>query len=107
MSLVESVSETLLPQPDAVSRTEWLGRCATLVAFTAWSLWIMRDTHVRDGSLGSNFLHLVLLPFHEAGHVIFRPFGTFIMILGGSLGQLLMPIVAGVALLVQRRDAFG
>jgi hypothetical protein len=50
---------------------------------------------------------MVLLPFHEAGHVIFRLFGQFIMTLGGTLGQHLMPIVAGVALLVQRRDPFG
>jgi hypothetical protein len=85
----------------------WLGRCVTLVAFIAWSLWILRTASVRDASPGSNFLHLVLLPFHEAGHVLFRPFGAFVMILGGSLGQLLMPIIVGAALLLQRRDAFG
>jgi hypothetical protein len=107
MSLVESVFESLLPEPVRVSRTAWLGRAAALVVFTGWSLWILRNTHVRDGNLGSGFLHLVLLPFHEAGHVLFRPFGQFMTILGGSLGQLLMPMVAGGALLLQRRDAFG
>ena len=53
------------------------------------------------------FLHLVILPFHEAGHVFFRLFGRFITILGGTLGQHLMPIVLGVALLVKQRDPFG
>jgi len=37
------------------------------------------------------FMHLVNLPFHEAGHIIFKAFGRFIIFLGGCLGQLLMP----------------
>jgi len=62
---------------------------------------------IRKGEAGSTFLHMVLLPFHEAGHyAIFRWFGEFIMTLGGTLGQHLLPIVAGVAL-VKRRDPFG
>ncbi len=40
-----------------------------------------------------SFWHLVNLPFHEAGHLIFRPFGRLMTSLGGSLGQLLMPLV--------------
>jgi len=53
------------------------------------------------------FMHLVNLPFHEAGHIIFMPFGRFIMFLGGSLGQLLMPIVCLFALLIGARNNFG
>ena len=26
--------------------------------------------------IGGSFLHLINLPFHEAGHIIFSPFGT-------------------------------
>lgn len=37
------------------------------------------------------FLDRVDLVFHEAGHVIFGPFGEFIGILGGSLMQVLIP----------------
>ncbi len=29
--------------------------------------------------------------FHEAGHWIFSPFGRFIYVLGGTLGELIMP----------------
>jgi hypothetical protein len=54
-----------------------------------------------------NFLHLVNLPFHEAGHLFFRPLGRFMTSLGGSLGQLLMPLVCLAALLVLKRDNFG
>ncbi|MEZ5345853.1 MAG: hypothetical protein R2681_09900 [Pyrinomonadaceae bacterium] len=36
-------------------------------------------------------LDIVDLPIHETGHLIFRPFGEFMMIAGGSLFQVIMP----------------
>lgn len=97
----------LLYVPDAVRPLHWKGRAATLAAFAAWTLWIWWDMKVSAGRTGSNVLHLVLLPFHEAGHyLLFRWFGEFVMTLGGTLGQHLMPIVFGVSLL-RRRDPFG
>jgi hypothetical protein len=42
-----------------------------------------------DGS----FLDLVDLPVHETGHLLFRPFGEFMTIAGGSLFQVIMPAV--------------
>jgi hypothetical protein len=94
--------------PAEVPRANWIARIAALAFLAFWTLWIWRDTNVRTGELGSHFLHHVLLPFHEAGHyAIFRWFGQFIMILGGTLAQHLMPIVIGVALLVKQRDPFG
>jgi hypothetical protein len=102
------LADLLLHVPDEVSRSQWIGRIATLGILALWTLWIWRDTNIRAGMVGSHFLHLVLLPFHEAGHyAIFRWFGRFIMILGGTLGQHLMPIMLGVALLVKQRDPFG
>jgi len=104
----ERLADRLLYIPAEVSRTKWIARIATLAFLSFWTPWIWRDTHIRAGEIGSNFLHLVLLPFHEAGHyAIFRWFGQFIMILGGTLAQHLMPIVIGVALLVKQRDPFG
>ncbi|HEX8843546.1 MAG TPA: hypothetical protein VF791_02830 [Pyrinomonadaceae bacterium] len=35
----------------------------------------------------------VNLIIHEAGHVVFRPFGEFMMIAGGSLFQVIVPLV--------------
>ena len=40
-----------------------------------------------------HFIDNVNLIIHEAGHVIFMPFGTFLYILGGSLFQVLFPAV--------------
>ena len=56
--------------------------------------------------LGGSFLHLVNLPFHEAGHVLFSPFGQFMMTLGGSLLQVAVPIVCAVVFLTKTRDPF-
>jgi hypothetical protein len=40
-----------------------------------------------------HFIDNVNLIIHEAGHTIFSPFGDFIHILGGSLFQVLVPMV--------------
>src|SRR6476619_5980707 len=39
------------------------------------------------------FLDTVDLPIHETGHLLFRPFGQFLMVAGGSLFQVIMPAV--------------
>lgn len=39
------------------------------------------------------FLDNVNLIFHEAGHMLFIPFGDFLHVLGGSLTQVLIPLV--------------
>jgi hypothetical protein len=104
----EWLAKWLLHVPEQVYKMNWIARVATLAVFVAWTLWIWRDSDVRAGEVGSHFLHTVLLPFHEAGHyAIFRWFGPFIMTLGGTLGQHLLPIVLGGALLIKRRDPFG
>jgi hypothetical protein len=53
-----------------------------------------------------SFLHLPNLVFHEAGHVLFSPFGRFMTVLGGSLFQFLVPVILAVAFLRQR-NPFG
>ena len=50
-------------------------------------LWIAYDP-----MLGS-FLDMVDLPIHETGHLLFRPFGEFMMVAGGSLFQVIVPAV--------------
>ena len=98
----------LLHVPERVARVHWIARAATLAVFALWTLWIWKDVDIAGGEIGSGFLHMILLPFHEAGHyAIFRWFGAFIMTLGGTLGQLLMPAILAGALLVKRRDPFG
>lgn len=105
---LEQLGALLFHVPGSVSKTTWQGRRAALVVFAIWTAWIWIDMDIRKGDAGSTILHMILLPFHEAGHyAIFRWFGDFIMTLGGTLGQHLMPIVMGAALLVKHRDPFG
>lgn len=46
------------------------------------------------------------LAFHEAGHFFLRPFGRTLHVLGGSLGQLVFPLVV-VVLFWIRREPIG
>ncbi len=48
-----------------------------------------------------SFLHGSNLIFHEAGHVIFMPFGDFMTILWGSLGQCIIPLVVTLVFIFQ------
>jgi hypothetical protein len=52
------------------------------------------------------FLNYVDLVFHEAGHVLFMPFGEFMTILGGSLFQILLPALIAVYFWLWRRDLY-
>ena len=68
--------------------------------------WKFIFSSIESNYVGSAFMHLINLPFHEAGHVFFRPFGRFIMMLGGSLGQLIIPFICFIFFLVKMRDTF-
>ncbi len=54
---------------------------------TLYVLWIAYDP------MQGSFLDNVDLPIHETGHLLFRPFGEFMMVAGGSLFQLIFPAV--------------
>jgi len=88
---------------------DWLSLSARgllWVVLLVWGLSLM-FTSVESGGVGASFLHNINLPFHEFGHILFRPFGDFLTSLGGTLGQLLMPAICCGVLLVQTRDPFG
>lgn len=52
------------------------------------------------------FIDGVNLAFHEAGHLVFAPFGTTLGILGGSLGQVLVPGLLAAYFLFKQRSPF-
>lgn len=93
-------------EDDAVDPFSFAGRCLLFILLTVWG-WRFMTASVGSNYAGESFLHLVNLPFHEAGHVFFTPFGQFMMVLGGTLGQILMPLICAGTLLVKTRDAFG
>ena len=61
----------------------------TIIAafFTVYFLWCALAPE------NAMFMHLINLPIHEAGHVFFRIFGEFMGIAGGSLFQIIVPVV--------------
>lgn len=92
--------------PARVDRTAFWLRVALLVALAAWGFELIAMDY-RSGGIMDSFLHGPLLVFHEAGHVLFMPIGHWMSVLGGTLGQLLMPALLGGALLLKNRDPFG
>lgn len=81
-----------------------LGRALLLAVLVMWT-WSFA-TAPTAAAAADSILHLPNLVFHEAGHVIFRIFGRFMGVLGGSLMQLLVPLALAVAFL-RRHDRFG
>ncbi len=98
--------QLLLHTPARMDPVTFWPRVAMLIGFAVWGC-VLIGQNYRTGELGSSFIHRPLLIFHEAGHVVFRLLGEWMMMLGGSLGQLIMPAILGGALLVKNRDPFG
>jgi hypothetical protein len=98
--------ERLTEIPARIDPVALWSRAALLLGLAVWG-WVLMRMDYRTGEMGTSFIHGPILVFHEAGHVIFRPFGEWIMILGGTLGQLIMPLVLAGALLIKNHDPFG
>jgi len=72
--------------------------------------WSFITMNIERSQMLPSFTHFIIynvnLVFHEAGHVIFRPLGRFMTILGGSLLQVLVPLLCTVAFLTRHLDPF-
>jgi len=92
--------------PERTDPILFWGRVAFYAGLFVWG-WYFILLDFRTNEIGESFLHRVNLAFHEAGHVAFIPFGRFMMVLGGSLGQLIMPLIVMGAFLWKHHNAFG
>jgi hypothetical protein len=100
-----NLKELLFPSEEEVSSLSFWGRTSFFMIILFWgTLFIFAP--IDDDSLGRSFMHLINLPFHEAGHVIFSFLGDFIRVLGGTLMQILVPLVC-IAAFVKKGDPFG
>ena len=97
-------------EPDIDAITVY-GRLLVLCGAVAWGLkFILADyTTLSNGVPESSgiIMSRVNLVFHEAGHLIFSLFGEFMGVLGGSIGQLLMPLIVCLAFLLRFNNPFG
>jgi hypothetical protein len=97
------VRALLLPVPDRVDLVAFCGRCAALLLVVLWGAWFIAQDWTSD-TVMTSFLHRPDLAFHEFGHLLFGPFGQWMMFLGGSLFQCFVPAALVVYfVLVQRR----
>jgi hypothetical protein len=97
--------ELLFETPEEEPKLWAVGRGLLLLLLAVWSFRFI-PAGIQSNTAGQSFLHLVNLPFHEAGHVFFGFLGRFLGVLGGSLMQLLVPLIVGGAFLY-RRNPFG
>ncbi len=102
----KNMSELLLHVNPESGMPALVGRLVLLLLMMIWAVRFL-TAPIADNAAGNSFLHLINLPFHEAGHVIFRPLGRFMTSLGGSLFQLIVPMVCCLVLLLKTRDTFG
>ena len=83
---------------DQLPTDRWLKICGQSVLLLVVIYWLKGALFKGDDQVAPwIFLDNANLIFHEAGHWIFSPFGEFIYILGGSLNQLLIPLIVFIA----------
>ena len=80
-----------------------MGRLIGLAVLAGLTILVLANGLTLPSGIILNFLHLINLVFHEAGHVIFGFFGRFVAVLGGSVNQVLVPAVCTGVFLARRQ----
>lgn len=103
---MSTLKDWLFAVEESVNPFHFAGRALVWLGLAAWG-WTFMRTPVKSDYWQESFMHNINLPFHEAGHLIFLPLGEFMTVLGGSLFQVLMPLICAGAFLLKNRDPFG
>lgn len=103
---MSTLKDWLFAVEESVNPFHFAGRALVWLGLATWG-WTFMRTPVKSDSWQESFMHNINLPFHEAGHLIFLPLGEFMTVLGGSLFQVLMPLICAGAFLLKNRDPFG
>ena len=102
----DHIIDRVLYVPKEITSINVWGRALIWVFLLVWGI-RLANMDYRNGEMATSFMHNIVLPIHEAGHILLMPFGEFMTILGGSLFQILFPLIIAGALLWTNRDAFG
>jgi hypothetical protein len=94
----------------AISRDDWkpVGRSTAIIAISFYLLFLLYAAFDRSGFL---FLDFANLAIHEVGHPLFGIFGSesgfgyTLMILGGTLFELLVPLGCAIYFFLRRESA--
>jgi hypothetical protein len=87
--------------PPGAIRWGWLIPRAALLIALVWA-----DIRTLLDSETWNIFAGLTLAVHEGGHLLFGPFGEWLMVAGGSLTQILAPVTAAL-LLLRQGDKYG
>ena len=104
-SLRQQLFTACLYVPEKVSKETFYSRVFLLCAFATWGFYFI-SAGVDWEKIGGSFMHNINLPFHEFGHILFMPLGNFMMILGGSLFQVLLPFLLTLVFVFKQKDTF-
>jgi hypothetical protein len=88
------ISQAVLSPWKPISR---VGGCFWLFAYALFLVYAWRDT---TSFLFPDFVNLMI---HEAGHMFFSWGGHTVMLLGGTLGELIVPLACATAFFFQRQ----
>jgi hypothetical protein len=100
----EPAPHPLDPAPVSGTPPSWWGRALLWLVLLLWGGWMISQGW-HDGGAMNSWLHLVNLPIHETGHLIFMPLGDFMGVLGGSLFQCALPLGLAGVFFFRQRDA--
>jgi hypothetical protein len=100
MRIPETISERL-PFLDALEE-DWqpVARWAVAAWLVFYMLFLLQTARGRGPFL---MIDLVFVPLHEGGHLLFRFFGQWIMIAGGTFLQLFAPLALAVYFAFRRQ----
>lgn len=73
---------------------------ALVLACVFYGLFLLQAA---QGSGALLMIDLVFIPIHEGGHLLFRFFGEFLMVAGGTLLQLGVPLMLATFFIFQRQ----
>ena len=102
--LIDIIKYKLFFIPENYSKPRFYINLVIYCIFFLWG-WSFIVANHYSAELNNSFMHMINLVFHEAGHVIFRLLGDFMSILGGSLLQLLVPVIFLFSF-IKRKDTF-
>ena len=103
--LIARVNEHVFHVADDVKPVHVYARAALLAMLVIYGIRLAR-MDIPSWEMAGSLIHLPMVPIHEFGHVMFRAFGDFMHSLGGSLFQIVLPLVFGGVFLLKNRDPF-
>ena len=109
-ALLGRVREAAFALPERLDAFDVGARAVTwaVLLLLAWSyVFAELDRAQLAPSMIHGLLGRVNLVFHEGGHIVFAVLGSFMATLGGSLMQILMPLICAWTFLFRYANAFG